>query len=64
MKRYPTKYVSIAEAKRLGLDGRFPVAGPYPSITGMKNLYWGKDALVIRSGIYIYNVDQETYDKA
>jgi len=64
MKRYPTKYVSVARAERLGLDGNFAVAGPYPNITGMKNLYWGKDALVIKAGTYIYKVDQETYDRA
>lgn len=32
------------------------------SITGMKKLYYGKDALLIKSGGYIYNVNKEVYD--
>lgn len=29
------------------------------SITGMKKLYYGKGALLVRSGSYIYNVTSE-----
>lgn len=29
-------------------------AGPYSNITGMRNLYWGKDALIVKYGVYIY----------
>lgn len=29
-------------------------AGPYPCITGMRNLYWGRDALIVKYGVYIY----------
>lgn len=32
------------------------------SIRGMKALYYGKNALLIRSGSYIYNVPKEVYD--
>ena len=32
------------------------------SITGMKKLYYGKDALLIKSGSYIYKVNQEVYN--
>lgn len=31
-------------------------AGPYANITGMRNLYWGKECLIIRYGSYIYNM--------
>ena len=41
---------------------RFPSAGPRPSITGMKKLYWGEDAPCVRHGAYVYKVDKETYD--
>ncbi len=41
----------------------FPNAGPYPNITGMKKHYWGKDALCIKCGPYVYHVDAETYRK-
>ena len=30
--------------------------GPYANITGMRNLYWGKECLIIRYGSYIYNM--------
>ena len=29
-------------------------AGPYPCISGMRNLYWGKEALIVKAGAYIY----------
>jgi hypothetical protein len=32
------------------------------SISGMKKLYYGKNALLIKCGAYIYNVDQKVYD--
>lgn len=41
----------------------FPCAGPYPSITGMKKLYWGEDAYVIRCGTYIYKVPQNVWER-
>ncbi len=31
------------------------------SIKGMKKLYWGLDALVVRSGSYYYKVPTEVY---
>lgn len=29
-------------------------AGPHPNITGMRNKYWGKEALIVKAGAYIY----------
>ena len=29
-------------------------AGPHPNITGMRNLYWGRMALIVKAGAYIY----------
>lgn len=64
-RRYPTVTVTQKQAKelRLNLDS-FPSAGPYPNITGMKNKYWGNDALCIKCGVYVYHVDADTYRKA
>lgn len=31
-------------------------AGPYPSITGMRNKYWGRNAQIVRCGRFIYLV--------
>ncbi len=29
-------------------------AGPYGNLTGLRNLYWGKEALVVKSGAFYY----------
>ena len=29
-------------------------AGPHPNITGMRNRYWGRMALIVKAGAYIY----------
>ena len=49
------KYLKVAKGKQLGI-GRFPNFSRTGNITGMKNLYYGKDALLVRCGSYIYNV--------
>jgi len=49
------KYVSTKHPKSRVLSN-YPNAGPYPNIKGMRNLYWGKDALVVKSGAYAYNL--------
>lgn len=41
----------------------FPSAGPNPSIGGMKEKYWGKDALCVKCGRYVYKVDEATYTR-
>lgn len=35
-------------------------AGPRPNITGMRNLYYGKDALLYKCGQYIYYMGKDT----
>ena len=59
-----TIYASKRKLKAMGisLDG-YPSAGPNPSISGMKKLYWGRDALVVKSGVYIYKVPADVYAK-
>jgi hypothetical protein len=55
--QFPVRYMSKARAKTLGIDlGAFPNAGPHPSITGMRKLFWGEFALLVRQGNYLYNV--------
>ena len=29
-------------------------AGPYSNICGMRNIYWGRRALIVKAGAYIY----------
>lgn len=55
-----TKYIKTADFDQYIKRNNLRVvssAGPNASITGMKKLYWGKDAQVIKSGNYIYKVE-------
>ena len=49
------KYLKVADGERLKID-RFPNFSRTGSIRGMKDKYYGKDALLVRCGSYIYNV--------
>lgn len=62
-KVYPTKTVTKAQIKAHGISlDTFPSAGPRPNITGMKRMYWGKDALCLKVGTYVYKVTAEVYN--
>ena len=43
------------EGRRVNID-QFPNFSANGSIRGMKELFYGKDALLVRCGSYIYNV--------
>ena len=43
---------------------QFPNFSRTGSISGMKKLYYGHDALLVCCGAYIYNVDIDTYNLA
>lgn len=59
-----TIYASAKKLKARGIDlSGCPSAGPNPSIKGMKELYWGKNALVVKSGAYIYKVPEDVYGR-
>lgn len=62
MARVKTLYKSDYERLRLWIYPNFHVSG---SITGMRKIY-GKNALLVRCGSYIYNVSgsQHIYDRA
>ena len=49
------KYIKTQRAKEIGLRN-FPNCHITASIKGMRDKYWGKDALIIKSGSYYYNV--------
>lgn len=58
-----TVYLSLRN--RDGLAGRLDrdcigSAGPHPCIGGMRKRYWGRDALVVRSGVYAYYMGKDT----
>ena len=52
-----TKYIKVADAPKNLED--FPNFSSGGSIKGMKEKYYGKDALLVRCGSYIYNVTSE-----
>lgn len=56
-------YVSTKYYEKLHLDA-FPSTGEYGNITGMRNLYWGQDAYIIKCGAYAYKVDGKTFNTA
>ena len=49
------KTLYTKDAERAGIS-RFPNFHRTGSIAGMKELYYGKNALLVRCGNYIYNV--------
>lgn len=51
------KTLPVSEGKRLGIDV-FPNFSVTGSVKGMKAKYYGRDALLIRCGSYIYCVCQ------
>ncbi len=54
------KYMKIAGGKRIGLIGsQFPSFHYTGSVRGMKNKFYGRRALLVRCGAYIYNVTRE-----
>lgn len=58
MKTFKTKVLPVAEQHRLADFPSFSATG---SIRGMKNLYYGKGAMLVKCGAYIYNVSSDPY---
>ena len=53
-----TRRLSKEQGKQCNIS-RFPNFHRTENITGMKQLYYGKDALLVRCGSCIYNVSSE-----
>ena len=51
-KRLSTKHKEL-------VMGQYPNAGPNPCITGMKKLYYGKEAYTVMCGKYLYYLGQQ-----
>ena len=56
-----TKVLKATEENKQLLS-EFPNFSANGSITGMKKLYYGKDALLVKCGGYIYKVTKEIYE--
>lgn len=57
------KYMYVKDGERVNIS-QYPNFHKSGSIAGMKKLYYGDDALLVRCGEWIYNVPQEIYDRA
>jgi len=57
------KYMNKYEKEKYNLS-QYPNFSATGSIYGMKKKYYGMDALLVRSGSWIYNVPREVYDAA
>ena len=57
------RYLKIAEGKRIYIS-QYPNFHKSGSIKGMRDKYYGKDALLVRCGSWIYHVPIEVYNLA
>lgn len=57
------KYLSVTRGQKVHIE-QYPNFHKSGSIKGMKEKYYGKNAMLVRCGNYIYNVPQRIYDMA
>ena len=57
------KYLAVADGKRMKIEN-YPNFHKSGSIKGMKEKYYGRNALLVRCGEYIFHVPQSIYDMA
>ena len=55
--------MNVSDGKRINIS-QYPNISANGSIRGMKEKYYGKDALLVKCGSYIYNVPPEVYYSA
>lgn len=55
------KYLKVALGKQMNIN-KFPSFSATGSIVGMKRDFYGKDAMLVKCGSYIYNVDRKFYE--
>ena len=55
--------MKISEGKAVNIS-QYPSFSATGSIKGMKEKFYGTDALLVRCGSYIYNVPSEIYYRA
>lgn len=60
---FRVKKMSVKEGERIGID-KYPNFSRTGSIKGMKNLYYGKDAKLVKCGNWIYHVPDKVYEVA
>jgi hypothetical protein len=63
MKGYPVKTVTAMRGMQLELH-KYPNFSATGSIRGMKKLYYGENACLIRCNGFVYNVPYNVYSEA
>lgn len=58
---YPVIRVPASQWDLL-LKKNFPNSGPNPSVYGMRKMYWGFDAPLVRCCNHVFKVDMATYN--
>lgn len=62
---YPLRYITTDTLKKYQINlSSFPNAGPNCNVTGMRKLYWGTDAMLVKHGQYVYKVNGYIYHLA
>ena len=57
-----TRYLSVKHKELV--SGKYPNFHVSGSIAGMKRMFYGENAMLVRCGQWIYNVPKEIYDMA
>ena len=60
MPKFKLKYLSGLDGEKCRIDN-FPNFHSTGSISGMKKLYYGESALLVKCGSYIFNVTSEPH---
>ena len=58
-----SKYLYLSAKIKVPELESCPSAGSRGNITGMRKLYWGKEAYIVKQGNYIYKVSQNLFLK-
>ena len=58
-----TKYMKVADGRRNNIE-QYPNFSISGSIKGMREKFYGKNALLVRCGSFIYHVSKRIYDMA
>lgn len=58
-----TLYLSAVKGRAINIS-QYPNFSTNGSVKGMKKMYYGKDALLVRCGGWIYNVPENIYNYA
>lgn len=56
--RLGSKYIRLGKDEDCPELSNCPNAGPNCNVKGMRNLYWGKNAVLVKKGQYVYYIGE------